>query len=106
MPVLKEKPTISDLQKYIAEAEVERRRNHENIAKKFLMLMEEVGELMTANRQKPKTIRPDHNPEFASLDEELSDILAYLCSIANRLGVDLEVAFRNKEEINKRRMKK
>lgn len=104
MLILKDHLTLSDLQKYVAAAEVERKRDHEKIAKKFLMLVEEVGELMTADRKKPKTIRPDHNPEFASLDEELADILAYLCSIANRLSIDLEIAFRNKEEINKKRM--
>ncbi len=106
MPILKKNSSLSDLQDYVAEIEVERRRDHEDIAKKFLMLVEEVGELMTADRKKPNTIRPDHNPEFASLDEELADILAYLCSIANRLGVDLETAFRNKEVINKKRLLK
>ena len=103
---LKSNPSLNDIQNYIAEIEVERKRDHEDMAKKFLMLVEEVGELMTAARKKPKIIRPDHNPKFASLDEELADILAYLCSIANRLGVDLETAFRNKEEINRKRMKK
>lgn len=106
MPILKDQPTLKDLQAYEALAEAERKRDHENIAKKFLMLVEEVGELMTADRKKPKLIRPDHNPEFASLDEELADILTYLCSIANRLGVDLETAFRNKEKINQARINK
>jgi NTP pyrophosphatase (non-canonical NTP hydrolase) len=106
MPILKNRPTLNDIQKYVAEMEIERKRDHEGIAKKFLMLVEEVGELMMADRKKPEILKPDHNPKFASLDEELADILAYLCSIANRLGVDLETAFRNKEEINKKRMKK
>src|SRR5680860_520216 len=102
MPLLKTKPTLKDLQAYVALAEVERKRDHEKIAKKFLMLVEEVGELIEADRKNPEVIKSDHNPEFASLDEELADILAYVCSIANRLGVDLEKAFRNKEEINQK----
>ena len=106
MTILKDNPTLGDIQDYVAKIEIERKRDHENIAKKFLMLVEEVGELMTADRKKPKTLRPDHNPEFASIDEELADIFAYLCSIANRLGIDMEKAFRNKEEINKKRMGK
>ena len=106
MTILKDNPTLGDIQDYVAKIEIERKRDHENIAKKFLMLVEEVGELMTADRKKPKTLRPDHNPEFASLDEELADILAYLCSIANRLGIDLEAAFRNKERINQNRINK
>jgi len=104
MTILKNQPTLRDMQNYVAEIEVERRHDHEVMAKKFLMLVEEVGELMTADRKKPKLIKPDHNPQFASLDEELADILSYLCSIANHLGVDLEAAFRNKEEINKKRL--
>ncbi|MDO8668527.1 MAG: MazG nucleotide pyrophosphohydrolase domain-containing protein [bacterium] len=106
MPLLKDQLTLKDLQAYEALIEIERKRNHEDIAKKFLMLVEEVGELMTADRKKPELIKPDHNPEFASLDEELADILSYLCSIANRLGVDLEKAFRNKERINQERIDK
>ena|SRR3990167_4303176 len=104
MPILKNNATLKDVQNYVAKIEVERQHDHEAIAKKFLMLMEEVGELMIANRKKPHTIKPDHNPKFASIDEELADILNYICSIANRFGVDLETAFRNKEEINKRRL--
>lgn len=106
MPLLKSQPTLKDIQDYVVLAEIERKRDHENIAKKFLMLVEEVGELMTANRKKPKTIKPDHNPEFASIDEELADILVYLCSIANRLNIDLEAALRNKEKINQDRINK
>lgn len=102
---LKTNPTLNDIQNYVAAVEVERKRDREDMAKKFLMLVEEVGELITANRKRPKTIKPDHKAEFASLDEELADILSYLCSIANRLGVDLETAFRNKEEINESRIK-
>ncbi|MDD4901092.1 MAG: MazG nucleotide pyrophosphohydrolase domain-containing protein [Patescibacteria group bacterium] len=106
MATLKNRPTLSDLQKYVAEAETERRHDKESIIKKFAMLVEEVGELFVADRKKPQLIKPDHNPEFASLDEELADILTYLCSIANHLGVNMEKAFRNKEEINEKRMRK
>lgn len=106
MPLLKNQPTLKDIQAYVILAEIERKRDHENIAKKFLMLVEEVGELLTANRKKPKTIKSDHSPEFASVDEELADILTYLCSIANRLNIDLETAFRNKEKINQDRINK
>lgn len=104
--ILKTNPTLSELQSYIAEIEMERKHNQESIVKKFSMLVEEVGELFIAERKKPKIIRPDHNPEFASLDEELADVLTYVCAIANRLGIDLEAAFRNKEEINKKRLQK
>lgn len=35
--------------------------------------------------------------------EELADVFIYVCSLANMHGVDLEQAFRNKEEKNKQR---
>jgi NTP pyrophosphatase (non-canonical NTP hydrolase) len=37
------------------------------------------------------------------VEEELADIIIYLSSIANRYNINLETAFRNKEEINKKR---
>lgn len=36
--------------------------------------------------------------------EELADIGIYLCAIANRYNVDLEQAFRDKEEVNRTRV--
>ena len=35
--------------------------------------------------------------------EELADVFIYVCSLANMHGIDLERAFREKEEKNKRR---
>lgn len=35
--------------------------------------------------------------------DELADLIIYLCAIANRYEIDLEQAFREKEEINKER---
>lgn len=32
-----------------------------------------------------------------TVDEELADVLIYLCAIANRLGISLDEAFRKKE---------
>jgi len=69
------------------------------------MLEEELGEFFRAFRKKTK-IKADHNPEFGSMDEELADIFTHLCSIANYLKIDLEKAFRNKEEINQKRIVK
>ena len=66
------------------------------------MLIEEIEELFEALRKKI-IIKPDHNPEFGLVDEELSDTLFHLCAIANRMNIDLEKSLRNKEEINKKK---
>lgn len=52
----------------------------------FMWLMEEVGELAAAIREK------DH----AALTLEFADVLAWLATIANVTGVDLEAAIRQK----------
>jgi NTP pyrophosphatase (non-canonical NTP hydrolase) len=66
------------------------------------MLGEEVGELFKAVRKAEK-IKLDHNSKITSVSEELADVLIFLCSIANKFEIDLEKAFREKEEINKTR---
>ena len=102
MPSLKKNPTLKDYQQYVRELEEERGFTKEAVLEKCLMLGEEVGELFKAIRKETK-IKVDHNSKFSAIDEELADIVIFICSIANRFGIDLEEAFRNKEEINKKR---
>lgn len=66
-------------------------------------LGEEVGELFKAVR-KSEGLSIDSNSAFTEIGDELTDIFIYLCAIANRKNIDLESAFRNKEEINKKRI--
>ena len=103
MPNLKEKPTLGDIQKYVIELEKERGFTEDNVLKKCLMLGEEVGELFKSIRKSEK-IKIDYNSKFSSVDEELADIIIFICSLANRFKIDLEKAFRDKEEINKKRL--
>lgn len=103
MPTLEENPTLKKFQDYVRELEIERGFEKENVLAKCLLLGEEVGELFKAIRKKDKIIKIDHNSKFGSIDEELVDIVIYLCAIANRFDIDLEQAFREKEELNKKR---
>jgi len=60
----------------------------------FMWFMEEVGELATALQN----IAPGKKPtraERANLDEEFADVYAWLMTLANINGVDLEGALRN-----------
>lgn len=57
----------------------------------FMWLMEEVGELATALQDNA----PERNPTPAqrtNLGEEFADVLAWLTTLANIAGVDLEAA--------------
>lgn len=100
---LKERPTFKDFQIYVRQMEAERGFIEQGVLQKCLMLGEEVGELFKAIRKKEK-IKIDHNSKFGSIDEELADIIIFVCSIANKFDIDLEKAFRDKEVINQARI--
>jgi NTP pyrophosphatase (non-canonical NTP hydrolase) len=102
MPELPSRPSLQDCQSYVAVLERERGFDDQNVLQKCLLLGEEVGELFKAIR-KTQGIRMDPKSRVTSVGEELADIFIYLCSIANRLELDLEGEFRRKEEENKRR---
>jgi NTP pyrophosphatase (non-canonical NTP hydrolase) len=74
----------------------------QSVIDKCLLLGEEVGELFKAVR-KAEGLLVDENSTFSEIGDELSDILIYICAIANRKNIDLESAFRAKEEKNKKR---
>ncbi len=99
---LLESPTLMDFQDYVKLLEEERGFAQQTVIEKCLLLGEEVGELFKAVR-KAQQIAVDPASEFTTISEELADILIYLCAIANRYGLDLEAAFRAKEEVNKQR---
>lgn len=102
MPTLESQPTLLKYQQYVTELENERGFADQNVLEKCLLLGEEVGELFKAIRKKTN-ISIDVKADVGDVDEEIADIFIMLCSIANRLDVNIEQAFREKEEINKSR---
>lgn len=99
---LKADPILRDFQEYVKRLEAERGFTQQNAIEKCLLLGEEMGELFKAVRKTMK-LKTDVNANIGSIDEELADIMIYVCSIANRFDIDLEQAFRKKEEHNKKR---
>lgn len=57
----------------------------------FMWFIEEVGELSTALANNGPGKKPTR-AQRANLDEEFADVLAWLCTLANINGVDLEKA--------------
>lgn len=102
MPTLTTNPTLTDFQKYVQELEDERGFADQDIIQKCLMLGEEVGELFKSVR-KHTQIKTDPNSSIGEAGEELADIFIFMCAIANRLNIDLEQAFRDKEAKNETR---
>ncbi|WP_456486786.1 MazG nucleotide pyrophosphohydrolase domain-containing protein [Candidatus Alkanophaga liquidiphilum] len=76
---------VRELQRLIKETYFERDWER-GVEKNNLWLVEEVGEMTRA-------IRKGRRPE---IEEEFADVLAWLLSLANVLGVDVEAAFLKK----------
>jgi NTP pyrophosphatase (non-canonical NTP hydrolase) len=102
MPTLPERPTLANLQEYIRVMVHERGFQDETIEQLFMLLMEECGELAKAAR-KHVPVKSDPGSDKYHIDHEAADVLMYLLAICNKFDIDLEQAFRAKEEINNKR---
>lgn len=92
-------PTLADVQTYVAAMEAERGFTGRTVVEQALQLGEEVGELFKAIR-KDQGLATADGAVIGTVDEELADVLIFLCAIANRCGVDLAGALRAKEAVN------
>jgi NTP pyrophosphatase (non-canonical NTP hydrolase) len=99
---LEKSSALHDLQRYVLEMEEERGFTNRGVVQQCLLLGEEVGELFKAVRKHEK-MRTGTTSITGTVDEELADVLIYVCAIANRLGVNLEEALRRKEALNETR---
>ena len=104
MANLPEHPTLQDLQKYMDEVCKERGWTKDTYAEKFLLFSEEVGELAKAMRKATGLYQEKAKQKQIELTEEFADVLSYLLDLANYFSVDLEQAFREKEQINQNRV--
>jgi NTP pyrophosphatase (non-canonical NTP hydrolase) len=93
------------MQQYVARLEEERGFDTDNTLQKCLLLGEEVGELFKSIRKVEAGIALDiAYTREADPGAELADIFTVLMTIANRLNIDLENAFRRKEDQNRHRV--
>ena len=104
MADLPTRPTLPELQQYMDETCKERGWTKDNYAEKFLLFTEEVGELAKAIRKNQGLYREKAKQKHLDLEEEFADVLSYLLDLANYFHVDLETAFREKEELNASRI--
>lgn len=99
---LPQNPTLTDFQDYAQKMVVERGFEKETTPEMFMLLLEECGELAKAAR-KSSGMKIDATSEQFALSHEFADVFMYLLCIANRFHVNLEIAFRAKETLNKQR---
>jgi NTP pyrophosphatase (non-canonical NTP hydrolase) len=100
MAELKSGPTLKELQSYLAQVCEERGWTKDSPSEKFVLFIEEVGELAKAMRKAAGLYQEQARARDMSLEEEFADVLSYLLDLANCFQVDLEEAFRAKEQIN------
>ncbi|MDY0810673.1 MazG nucleotide pyrophosphohydrolase domain-containing protein [Kitasatospora purpeofusca] len=99
---LEKNQSLEDIQQYVADMEVERGFSGRPVVEQCLQLGEEVGEVFKAIR-KTEGMHLDPNSKVGKVGDELADVLIYVCAIANRMGIDLADALRNKEAVNETR---
>jgi NTP pyrophosphatase (non-canonical NTP hydrolase) len=103
MEPLPERPlTLAEIQEYVAKMEVERGFSDSTLVEQALKLAEETGEVAKAVR-KHSSLGVDPTSVVGNLGEELADVLIYVASLANREGIDLSKALRDKEQVNEKR---
>ena len=103
MAHLPEHPTVPELQQYVDEVCKERGWTKDTYAEKFLLFTEEIGELAKAIRKTQGLYQEQAKQKHIELEEEFADVLSYLLDLANYFHVDLEKAFREKEQVNSTR---
>ena len=103
MPQLKVNPTLKDFQQYVLQMKQERGFNTTDKFYECCLLAEECGEVISAVRKNNKGGSVGDNSKIGDVALELADVFIYICSLANMHGIDLEKAFRDKEEINQKR---
>jgi len=96
-------PTLRVLQNYLAAVCRERGWTKDSPSEKFVLFIEEVGELAKAMRKKAGLYEERAKQRNSSLEEEFADVLSYLLDLANCFEIDLENAFRAKEIVNESR---
>ncbi|MGW8528235.1 MULTISPECIES: MazG nucleotide pyrophosphohydrolase domain-containing protein [Nocardiopsidaceae] len=94
--------TLEEIQDYVAKMEVERGFSDSTLIEQALKLAEETGEVCKAVR-KHSSLGVDPNSAVGGLGEELADVLIYIAALANRTGIDLSRALREKESVNAKR---
>ncbi len=107
--------SMADYQRYVHELETMHGWLDVDLVHNGFLMTEEVGELFKAIRNYRKLFR-EHKQGAPAIDEEaakagakeaaaeeIADVLNYLLAIANRLDVDVEDAFRRKNEKNQKR---
>ena len=99
---LKEGNTLGEVQEYIRKVIEIRGFSNQSIEQAMLLLTEEIGELAKAIRKEKTTMSIDNNKikNYATIESEVADVFIVLCTICNKLDIDLFSSLKDKEKEN------
>lgn len=99
---LKEGNTLGEVQEYIRKVIGIRGFSNQSIEQTMLLLTEEIGELAKAIRKEKTTMSIDNNKirNYDTIESEISDVFIVLCTICNKLDIDLFSSLKDKEKEN------
>lgn len=104
---LPERATMRDLQRYVHDLEAMHGWLDVDLVHNCFLMGEEVGELFKAVRRYERIYESADAPAIAdrkrAVAHEIVDVLNYLLAIANRLEIDVDAAFREKNAENQER---
>ena len=99
---LNEGNTLQEVQQYIKDVIEIRGFSNQEIEKTMLLLLEEVGELAKSIRKNVTDMGIDNNKanHYDTIESEVADVFIVLCSVCNKLDIDLYKALKDKEQEN------
>ena len=94
--------TVIQIQEYIRKVIELRGFSEQSIEKTMLLLTEEVGELAKAIRKDKTSMAIDKLKinNYDTIESEVADVFIVLCSICNKLNIDLFSSLKEKEKEN------
>ena len=99
---LKEGNTLGEVQEYIRKVIEIRGFSNQSIEQAMLLLTEEIGELAKAIRKEKTTMSIDNNKSknYDTIESKVADVFIVLCTICNKLDIDLFSSLKEKEREN------
>lgn len=94
--------TLHEVQDYIRKVIEIRGFSNQSIEQAMLLLTEEMGELAKAIRKEKTTMSIDNNKirNYDTIESEVADVFIVLCTICNKLDIDLFSSLKDKEKEN------
>lgn len=99
---LADSSTFGEVQEYIRKVIEIRGFSNQSIEQAMLLMTEEVGELAKAIRKEKTTMSIDNNKikNYDTIESKVADVFIVLCTICNRLNINLFSALKDKEKEN------